>query len=251
LAAGPMSSVRLITGLWLGGLAFQVLLVTALLIRRSWNAFPLFTAYALFTCSVSGAMYALRSNAQAYFWAYWICEAVGLILGFGILYEIFRTLFASHSGLRRFAQITFRCAVAGLLVMAFLVFNKHAASETSAVVRATWVLEEATRVIEVGLLLFLFLFSTVFGLHSRQKTFGIALGLGIFAAVQLVGVAIRLKMGDAALPTFNIVRALAFDCSLFIWLGYILAPEPVTVGELPKREQLEQWNRAVMEFMHQ
>jgi hypothetical protein len=246
-----MSSASVITGLWLGGLASQVLLVTALLARRNWNTFPVFTAYAIFTCVVTGLMYALRSHAQAYFWAYWICEAIGLVLGFGILYEIFQTLFAAHSGLRRFAQITFCCAVIGLFAIALLVFYRHSASETSALVRATWVLEEATRVIEVGLLLFLFLFSTAFGLHSRQKTFGIALGLGIFAAVELVGVAIRIKMGNAALPTFNMVRALAFDCSLLIWIGYILAPEPVTTGELPQREQLEQWNRAVMEFMHQ
>ncbi|HEY6308186.1 MAG TPA: hypothetical protein VI488_17205 [Candidatus Angelobacter sp.] len=112
--------------------------------------------------------------------------------------------------------------------------------------------EEATRIIETGLLMLLFILSSAFGLHWRQQAFGIALGLGFFVAVELIGVTTRAHLGAAAAETFGAIRMLAFNCSLLIWLGYLLAPERVTIAaELPKRAQLEQWNQAIMELIHQ
>jgi len=51
---------------------------------------------------------------------------------------------------------------------------------------------------------------------------------------------------------FSIVRALAYTISLLVWGGYMLLPERVAdESELPQRGQLEQWNQAVMELIHQ
>jgi hypothetical protein len=246
-----MSSVALIRVLWISGLASQALLVAALVARKSWKWYPGFTAYVIFTSAETAVMYLLRSQAHVYFLTYWICEAIGLLLGFLVVYEIFQTLLASHAALKRLAKLTFLCALAGLLLLAMMVLSKDSSSQANVVVKGTWVVEEATRVIEVGLLLFLFLFSAVFGLHWHQRVFGIALGLGVFAAVQLAGIAVRLSVGGSVLPVFNVVRASAFDISLLIWIGYILAPEHIIVAEIPKREQLEQWNQAVMELIGQ
>jgi hypothetical protein len=116
--------------------------------------------------------------------------------------------------------------------------------------KAVLVLEEATRVVEVGLLMFLFGASAAFGLHWKQAEFGIALGLGMFVAVQLATVTLRSQIGVQAWQVLNVVSILAFDSSLLVWLGYLLAPERVTsTGEVPKRAQLEQWNQAVMELI--
>jgi hypothetical protein len=54
------------------------------------------------------------------------------------------------------------------------------------------------------------------------------------------------------LAAFMLARAFSFDLSLLIWLGYLLAPERVTIAsEVPQRGQLEQWNRAVKELIYQ
>jgi len=49
---------------------------------------------------------------------------------------------------------------------------------------------------------------------------------------------------------FKLARVISFSASLFIWLGYLLVPERATSGaEVPRRDQLEQWNQAVMELI--
>ena len=49
---------------------------------------------------------------------------------------------------------------------------------------------------------------------------------------------------------FLFIRLLAFNASLLIWLGYLLVPERATSSaEIPKQDQLEQWNQAVMELI--
>jgi hypothetical protein len=78
-----------------------------------------------------------------------------------------------------------------------------------------------------------------------------ALGLGVFVSVELIGITLRAHYGNVAMPVFTVARSLSFNFSLLIWLGYILAPERVTIAALPKRAQLEQWNQAVMELIHQ
>ena len=51
--------------------------------------------------------------------------------------------------------------------------------------------DQAARVIEVGLLMILFICSAAFGLHWKQAEFGIALGLGFFATIELLAVTVR------------------------------------------------------------
>jgi hypothetical protein len=99
--------------------------------------------------------------------------------------------------------------------------------------------------------MFLFLSSSAFGLHWRQNEFGIALGLGTCAAVELVNVTLMTHHGTAAEQIFSVVRSFSFIFSLLIWLGYLLFPERTSSsGQLPKKAQLEQWNQAVTELIN-
>jgi hypothetical protein len=251
LQGEQMSSSTLIQGIWLGCLIFQPLLVAVLLGKKAWRRLPVFTAYCICGCLETAVLYATRSHLVLYFWVYWFFEALGLLLGFAVVYEVFRTLFLQHAALRKLACTVFVWAIAAFTLLGWVVVYIHS-SQRGGVLTGIFIVEEATRVVEVGLLLLLFVFSTVFGLHWRQWTFGMALGLGIFAAVELAALAMRVQFGIAATPTFTIVRGLASNASLLIWLGYLLVPERVaSVAELPERAQLEQWNRAIMELINQ
>jgi prepilin signal peptidase PulO-like enzyme (type II secretory pathway) len=117
--------------------------------------------------------------------------------------------------------------------------------------KSVLVVSEAARILEVGLIGVLFLFSRAFGIHWRQATFGIALGLGIVATAELIALTIQSEFGPGAIDILNLARTGAFDVSLLTWIGYILAPEPSLNIALPEKSQLEEWNRAVMEFIQQ
>jgi hypothetical protein len=97
----------------------------------------------------------------------------------------------------------------------------------------------------------LFICSAAFGLHWKQAEFGIALGLGFFATIELIVVTLRPLVGEHGWALLNVMRIIALDCSFCIWLGYLLVPERATSsGELPQKAQLEQWNQAVTELIN-
>jgi hypothetical protein len=242
--------------LWLTGLLVHSLLVVVLLAKKLWIRFPYFLGYVCFGLVTGWGFYVTLYLARAfplfYFYAYWVCEGIGILLGLGVLYEVFRILLQSHTGLHRLAKIAFQVTIALLIIFSCVVAYAQPSAESSRLMAAVLMAEEAARVLEIGLLVFLFIFSTAFGLHWRQHVFGIAMGLGLFVAVELIGIAVRTRFGVGITDSFNLARVMAFDCSLLIWTGYLLLPESVTsAAELPQHAQLEQWNQAILELINQ
>ena len=233
------------------GVALQALLVIVLLVKRSWSKFPFFFAYSTFNFLAAVILYALRDFRAPYFYTYWIFEGIGLLLGFGTVYEIFRKLLFPYPVLKRVANCIFPVATTLFILLATVVIYAQSSSESNRLMAASLVTEEAIRIIELGMLMFLFrMFVSAFGLHWRQSLFGITLGLGLFTAVELAGVTLRTHLGVGAANAFGFARLIAIDMSLLVWVGYLLTPErAASNAEVPKRAQLEQWNQAVMELI--
>jgi hypothetical protein len=246
-----MTPSYLIRDLGLVGLILQGLLASAILAKRSWRRFPFFSAYVGLSFVFGIAEYALQRKYFPYFYTYWIGEALGIALGLLIVYEIFRHIFSVHAALLRLATITFRIAIVVLLLAGVIVFLMQPPSHTNSLGTAVMAVEQAARIIEVGLLMILFGCSAVFGLHWKQAEFGIALGLGFFATIELITITLRPMVGHSGAALVNVMRIAALDCSLLIWLGYLLAPpeRPTTPVDVPKI-QLEQWNQAVTELIN-
>lgn len=246
---GYMPLRSIIHDVWIGYIVLQVLLALVLLGKGTWQKYPYFSAYVFFNLLEAAATYAVFRNAMVYFYTFWICEAVGIVLGLAVVREIFTSLFSPHPALRKLATMIFRGAVVALVVLACVVIYMQS-GDARGIANAVLLAEEATRIVEVGLIMFLFLSSSAFGLHWRQNVFGIALGLGMFGAVELTTVTLMTHVSPSAALVFSLIRGLAFNFSLVIWLGYLLAPERMTSSaEVPKKAQLEQWNQAVMELI--
>src|SRR6185312_4392076 len=238
--------------LWIVGMLCQAVLAGVLLLRRAWKTFPFFSLYFSFSFAATVFIFAIQRYRELYLYSYWLQEAVGITLGFAVVYEVFQTLFGCHPALRKLARAVF-CGV--LLVLACIgitVLIKRAPLGFASFRFAVLTVEEVARIMELGLLMSLFILSTTFGLHWRQQVFGIALGLGLFLAVELIAVTVRAQLGKTGHDALNVVRVVAFNTSLLIWLGYLLSPERAESSvELPHRSQLEQWNQAVMELIRQ
>jgi hypothetical protein len=243
----PLGS--LIHDLWIGSIAVQVLLAATLLAKRAWQKYPCFTIYIFFNLFKTGAIFSVYGNRGVYFYTFWGCEAICIVLGLAVVREIFTNIFSPHAALRKLATLIFRVAVVALILLACGAIYEQSGNARS-IANDVLLASEATRIVELGLVMFLFLSSSAFGLHWRQNEFGIALGLGTYAAVELVNVTLMPHLSPATAQVFSLVRSLAFNCSLLIWLGYLLAPEhPANTVDVPKA-QLEQWNQAVMELIN-
>ena len=238
-------------GMWVAGLVLKFGLAATLLAKRTWERFPLFVAYALLNVLDTVISYALW-NHKAYFQVYVVGETIAVALGLAVVYEILAHLLALYPSLRRVARLSLYGVVLILGLLAAAVLSSHAPIGRNGVVRAVLLMEEAARVFEVGLIAFLFVFYSLFGLHWRQSVFGITLGLGVYAVVKLVALSVIPYIGPDGSQIMNLVQVLGFNCSMLIWLGYMLAPERIiTTAEMPQRTQLEQWNQAIMELINQ
>jgi hypothetical protein len=241
----------LIHSFWMVEIGLQALLAAVLLYRGKWRKFPLFTAYTLFNLLEAALAFCVSTNGMLYFYTYWICEAITTILALAVVYEIFTSVFSAHGALRRLSNTVLGSAVVVLVVLGIFVMFTQQQAESASIGSPILVVAESARFIEVGLLMFLLLFSTVFGLHWKTHVFGIALGLGVFAAVDLVNMTLRSYFGHGAADILNLARVAAFCLSILLWTLYLSAPERDAMkAEMPKHAQLEQWNQAVMELIN-
>jgi hypothetical protein len=243
-----------LTWVWLGGIVLQIFLVAAVVARRVERRFPWFATYVLANLAISGVLYvvgSLYSTGTAYFYYYWVTQGIIFLLSLAALFEVFTHLLASYPGLKRLAHLVFRCAILVLTIFGSAVIIAHSRGGTP---NAPFVvLETGVRIGQVGLVFLLFGFAGVFGLHWRHSSFGIAMGFGFYAGVQLIALAVHsYKSSIAAGHIFSLATLLAFDISLLIWLRSVLAPQSaISNDQVIVRAELEQWNKALTELIYQ
>jgi len=245
----------LLANLVIAGILLQQLLALVVIGKRLWRSLPIFAAYSLTNALALAVLYPMGKalpTSSAYFYTFYLLEGISVMLGFGVVYEVFGEILKPYDALKRVAANTSRWVLGGLIVLCLVVLIAQPSGDKSPLAKAVFITEESARIVEVGLLAFLFLFSRAFGLHWRQSVFGIALGLGLFIGVDLAGLALRATLGPMANQWFNLAKTVSYSSSVLIWLGYILAPERITsTAEMPQRAQLEQWNQAIMELINQ
>jgi hypothetical protein len=245
----------LLANLVIAGILLQQLLALVVIGKRLWRSLPIFAAYSLTNALALAVLYPMGKAlpaSRAYFYTFYLLEGISVMLGFGVVYEVFGEILKPYDALKRVAANTSRWVLGGLIVLCLVVLIAQPSGDKSPLASALLITQEVARIVEVGLLAFLFLFSRAFGLHWRQNIFGVALGLGVFTGVELAGLALRATLGPMANQWFIPAKAVSFSISVLIWLGYILAPERITsAAEMPQRAQLEQWNQAIMELINQ
>jgi hypothetical protein len=114
---------------------------------------------------------------------------------------------------------------------------------TQAIVAA----QRCVRIVQVGMVLLLLFFSRYLGVSRRQHSFGIALGFGCFALVELALVAswVGDHLGNLTVGLLNMV---AYNLSLVIWLGYAWTKSPVR--DVSVMLQPHRWEHSLSDIQH-
>ncbi len=207
---------------WLLHPALELLLAAAMLWRKLHRTFPIFFAYIIFQLVNFAVLFPIQrtGNYDLYFYAYWIGALISLGIGFKVIHEIFMDVFRPYHTLRDLGTVLFKWAA---LVMFFVALVVAAASPAgqSPIVQAVVTVQRCVRVIQCGLILFLLVFSKYLGVSWRQQSFGIALGFGGFASVELAGNALY-SGGQINSSTVAFLNTAAYCCAIVAWLGYAL-----------------------------
>src|SRR3954462_12705107 len=217
-------------GLWAMWVAQPALLLgvaTALYWRRLHVTFPVFGSYIAFqilTFAIIFPVWKLRPYSD-YFYTHWTLEAVSLALGFKVIHEIFLDVFRPYHTLKDLGSVLFKWAALVMLLVAGVVAASSSGADQEPIVSAVTTVERCVRVIQCGLVLFLLVFSKYLGVSRRQHSFGIVLGFGGFASVELLMVALS-SSGHVTPPLVNLVNSMAYDLAVVTWLGYALMKSP-------------------------
>lgn len=242
--------------LWAAGAALLVLTGGLLLKRRLVRELPVFFAYVAFQVSQTALLFTIhvsqlqhRMSYADYFYTFWGSRGISVILGFAVVSELYCRVFQNYEAIRRFAGIVFGAA-AVVLLLAAVVTASSSGADTPGMIKVLVLLERSVRLMQCGLVFFLFLAAFYFGFSWKNHLFGIAMGFGVCATIDLVAIAVRFHLGAMAGTAYSQVRAAAYCCGMLIWVWYLLAPEPAPqyAGVVPLSD-LEKWNQTVLEML--
>jgi len=244
--------------LWVAPHILQMIVLLLMMRRKLYKQFPMFLLYTAFELLQFVVLFAVANGAGAfsdeqYRGMFTVGSAISTALRFGIIYEICIHMLRDYPGVNDLGRSLFRWAtVALLLIAAAIAAATHGSGAYNPVVLLS-VLDRTASIMQCGLLLLLFLFSHYFALSWRNCVFGLTLGFGIFASVELATSAIRSQIGSARADFVDIVVMAAYHCCVLIWVFYLVVPERSTI-RMPKtlpEADLEIWNHELQRLLQQ
>lgn len=180
------------------------------------------------------------------FYSTWIFSAVSCLLRILIIYSVFAEAMRPMSGLHQAGKIVFRwvAVVSGLVAFA-LVAGPGVFTSLNAFGQVFGHLQQGVCVLTLCILVFVCFAVRPLGLTFRSHLFGVSLGLGVMATVELVQAAWMVTTnGQSLYSPVYLFSSLGFCASLAIWGTYFAAPEPARkMILLPTTSPFFFWNR--------
>lgn len=216
--------------------------------RKLRSEFPVFYRYSLF-CGV-GALITIIPYlffCPQYFYIYWVLTPITMLLEFGILYELLVNALKPYSALIDLGKMLFRWAAVFLIMAALLTAFATTGSGTNRLVAAAQLLERTVRLMQCGLLLLFLGLEKRLGLSWRTHSMSIALGLGVYAAVDLSATYL-ISRAPAQTNAFQMVATLVYLSATSLWAYSLAKPEPArgNVLDSPRRLIFQRWNEALL-----
>src|SRR5579859_4754984 len=228
--------------LWVAHPIFQLGIAGVMLQRGLHKKFKFFFGYILVQLATFAVVFPTYwHNYSASFYLYWGCDALSVAFGFAVIHEVFVDVFRSFHTLRDLGTVLFKWAGLVMLLVAGVVSVSTNSSEMAPWMQAIITAQRCVRMIQVGMVLFLLFFAHYLGVSRRQHSFGIALGFGSFAVVELALIASWVGEHLGQLP-MSLVNMGAYNCALLIWLHYTMAKSPAreAISTLLKPQRWEQ-----------
>lgn len=218
--------------------------------RNLRSEFPVFFRYSVFCiagCAITLIPFVV--SCPQYFYVYWVLTPVTMVLEFGVLYELLVNALKPYSALIDLGKMLFRWAAVFLILAALLTAFATTGSGNHKLVAASELLQRTVRLMQCGLLLLFFGLEKRLGLSWRTHSMSIALGLGIYAGVDLSTTYLIDRM-PALTGAFQILTNLVYFGAVSLWAYTLAKPEPArgNVLDSPRRLIFQRWNEALTTY---
>jgi hypothetical protein len=240
-----MSSPQIQFALWVLQPALQAALAVVVFRRKLYKEFPIFFTFTVIQIAIFAVQFPVYTwgSTNAYFYTFWLTSALNVVLAFKIIHEIFLDIFRPYPALRDLGTALFKWA-ALIMVLVSVVVISVTPGWDDPFSRTIEIVQRCVRVIQCGMVLFLLAFCKNLGVSWKRLSFGIALGFGLFAGVELLTTALY-SGSHLAGPMVNLIDMTAYNAGMMLWLLYSV---------LNRRESLvpvlvpQRWDEALNEI---
>lgn len=234
--------------IWFAAPIMQVCVLVVLLRRGLHKDYPWFFSYTILSVIGDPVLAGVQAYSEtAYYYGYYVNLALCILLSFAVLQEVFKDAFRPYEALRDLSVILFRwSALVVLLVGVMWAVNTAQTANKDVMMDVILLADRSLRLMQCGLVFFLLLFSEYLGIPHRSMLFGISLGFGFFAAVNMLVATGASQHSTVSSAMLSRVNSCAYLLSVMIWLGFAFAsaPSPSKVAALARSQD---WNSALQE----
>lgn len=217
--------------LWSGN-ALQFAILWRALRTSSLEKYPYFYAYVASTLTSFALPIIYLMDRSSYNYWYWPIQFGTLLLGCGVILEIFRHVLSPYPGAQRFAKAVAFVAFGAvfLLAIVFVTFHLEPSSATAGIE-----LERNVRALQA---LFLFAILAIifrYEIPVGKNVLGMIAGYSIYVGISLISRAVETYAAEWLRLVWLYVQPLSFEASLVVWLVALWSyqPNPVADTTLP------------------
>jgi len=235
--------------LWIAHPVLELGIAATMIRRGLLQKFKFFFGYILVQLVSFAVVFPANWHGySALFYLYWFCDALSVGFGFAVIHEVFVDVFRAFHTLRDLGTVLFKWAGLVMLLVAGVVSVSTSSSIVSPLIQAIVTSQRCVRFIQVGMVLLLLFFAHYVGISRRQLSFGIALGFGSFAMIELL--LISSWVGNHLTgPWMSILNMVAYNASLLVWLSYVAVKSPVRDASLSLL-QPQRWEQSLSDIHH-
>jgi len=218
--------------------------------RKLRAAYPLFFGYIVINAVALALLLSVFSIApKQYFYVYWTCSTILMMVGFAVQYEVFVDILKPYSAVIDLGKMLFFWAAGFLFIAGILTALVTSGTHASKMVVAVDLCDRCVHLMQCGLMLLLVVFEKRLSFSWRSPGMSVALGLGIVAAMDL-GVSYAEGRFPALSDQLGLVNGVVFTCVLAFWALRLSAKEttPATAAASPSRLIIQRWNDALISY---
>jgi hypothetical protein len=225
--------------IWWGSIVLETLLLVRGFRGKLLARYPVFYVYILFVWLQSLLRFSIyHSWPELYSPVYWITEGLGVLIGCGVVFEVYRVGLAAYPGTARMA----RNLLAFLFVMAFTkglveTWNDPHWSSVATTLDVERVLRTLQSLAVIALVVLSLFYSIPFGRNLR----GILLGYSLFVGISVIQLTFVNNSGSRFYSFWTHVHPGSYFAVLGLWAvhlwSYAPNPEPKRTVRLEEQYQ--------------
>lgn len=211
--------------LWVLGPVLESLLVIRAVKGNFLKEYKLFYFYIVWVLLRDLSLFAVYHTwAKGYAYAYWYSQFFSVLVGCGVVWEIYRVALANYSGAARMAR--------SVLLFLFVITMSRIA--VYAANRGKWLpgqtsleTEREFRIVQSVVLIGLFALLAYYAIPIGRNLKGIMVGYGIFLGTSLIQLTLRDFIGDTFQYWWQYIQPSTYIVVLFIWCYTLWTFAPV------------------------